>query len=154
MPGAKAQRVPSSLRAQIQPSSAEGCLRLPSQCVCAGSGRSRIRPATNAICRRQTPAASGLDRNPSLPMSGGRKEQGSGLTALGSCLLSVRRRREGRAVICLVCVFNIITHGPVGRCCLAGAAQLQVRRSGGVKQHVLPRWLSVPIESMAATCLL
>lgn len=35
-------------------------------------------------------------------------------------------------------VFNTITHGPVGHSCPVGAAQLQVRPSGGVNQHALP----------------
>lgn len=90
-PRAKAQRAPLSLRAQVQASSAEGCLRLPllCVCVCARLGGSRIRPAINAVCRRQALAASGWDTNPLPPTFQGRKEQGNGVGELGSCLLSI-----------------------------------------------------------------
>ena len=50
--------------------------------------------------------------------------------------------------------FNTITHGPVDHSCPAGAAQLQVRPSGGVNKCALPCWHSIRIESMVATCLL
>lgn len=50
--------------------------------------------------------------------------------------------------------FNTITRGPVGHSCPAGAAQLQVRPSGGVNKRALPCWRSIRIKSMVATCLL